>query len=444
MNQDVTELKAKIREQFDTGPYPRIPLEKSPKDEAMTLYIHSLLNPYYLRNQRVIDTEGKVILDAGCGTGYKSLVLATANPGAKVIGVDISKKSVELAKQRLEYHGYDSAEFYVCSIEDLPSLQLNFDYINCDDVLYLLPNPAIGLQAMKSVLKPEGIIRSNLHSSIQRRYFYRAQQLFQMMGLMDENPEKLEIEVVRDMMKALKDQVELKSITWRSDLDTDDERVLMNYLFQGDRGYTIPEMFAAIKAAELEFISMVNWRQWNLFELFKEPDNLPVFLAMSLPETTVEEQLRLFELLHPMHRLLDFWCGHLHQGNEYIPVNEWELADWKSAQVYLVPQLQIPEIKQQLINSITQLKPFEINQYLPISEKPVSVDSTIAGCLLPLWEKSQSIKSLLARWQKLRPLNPVTLELTTETEAIESLSQALTTLERCGYILLERGISTKI
>lgn len=38
--------------------------------------------------------------------------------------------------------------------------------------------------------------------------------------------------------------------------------------------------------------------------LFKEPENLPAFLAMSLPATTGEEQLHLFELLHPAHRLL--------------------------------------------------------------------------------------------------------------------------------------------
>lgn len=299
MDHNAEQLREKIRQQFDTGPYPRTALETSPKNDLISLYIHNLVNPYYLRNQKVIETEGKVILDAGCGTGYKSLVLAAANPGAKIVGVDISEKSIDLAKQRLQYHGFGNAQFYISSIEDLPSLGLSFDYINCDEVLYLFPDPAFGLQAMKSVLKPDGIIRANLHSSLQRTYFFRAQELFKIMGLMDENPEELEIDLVREIMKSLKDQVELKSITWRSDLETDQEKILMNYLFQGDKGYTITQMFAAIRAAELEFISMVNWRQWGLMSLFKEPDNLPAFLAMSLPDTTIEEQLHLFELLHP-------------------------------------------------------------------------------------------------------------------------------------------------
>jgi len=146
---DTTE---KIRQQYETSPYPRIPLEQSPKNDYLSLYIHNLLTPYYLRNQKVIETEGKVILDAGCGSGYKALTLAEANPGAKIVGIDISEESVKLAKQRLLYHGFDNAEFYLMPIQDLPSLGLEFDYINCDEVLYLLPDIAVGLQAMKSVL----------------------------------------------------------------------------------------------------------------------------------------------------------------------------------------------------------------------------------------------------------------------------------------------------
>jgi hypothetical protein len=42
------------------------------------------------------------------------------------------------------------------------------------------------------------------------------------------------------------------------------------------------------------------------------------------------------------------------------------------------------------------------------------------------------------RWQKLRPVHPVTLEPTTQAEAFEIVSAALMGLERYGYVLLER------
>jgi 2-polyprenyl-3-methyl-5-hydroxy-6-metoxy-1,4-benzoquinol methylase len=441
MDKQASELIEKIRQQFDTGPYPRIPLEQSPKGDASLLYIHNLVTPYYLRNKLIIDEREKVILDAGCGTGYKSLGLALANPGAKIIGIDLSEESVKLARQRLQYHGIDNVEFHVVSIESLPQLGLEFDYINCDEVLYLFPELYVGLQAMKSVLKPEGIIRANLHSALQRLNYYRAQEVFKMMGLMDENPRELEIELLRETMRALKDSVTLKSFTWNpweQALESSEERILMNYLFQGDKGYTIPEMFSAIRAAELEFIGMVNWWQWDLMELFKEPDNLPVFLGLALPETTVEEELHIFELLHPVHRLLDFWCAHPDRAKPFVPVAEWQVSDWQSIKVHLHPQLITPAVKEELIGCIGQLIPFEISRHLPIVVRCVSLDTITAACLLPLWEEAQSMLALVERWQKLRSVHPVTLEPTSEEEAFGVVMQALTTLESLGYVLLER------
>ena len=439
MDEKSSEVLEKIRKQFDTGPYPRKPLEESPQDDPGLLYIHNLVTPYYQRNHKVIETEGKVILDAGCGSGYKALALAHANPGAKIVGIDLSEESVKLARERLHYYNFTNVEFHALSIEELPKLGLEFDYINCDEVLYLLSDITLGLRSMKSVLKPDGIIRANLHSLIQRFYYYRAQELYKMMSLMDENPREMEIELIRGMMQALKNNVILKKITWQPQFEESEQAMLSNHLLQGDRGYTIPEMFSALKAADLEFISMVNWRQWNLMDLFKDPDNLPVFLAIALPEISLEEQLRMYELLNPTHRLLDFWCGHPNRAQPFVAVAEWTPSDWQKAQVYIHPLLNTPAMKEELFRCITQLHPFEVSTHLPIAGQVSVVDSTIAACLFPpLLQSAQSVPSLAARWQTLRPVNPITSEPTTEGEAFEILTQALTGLEVHGYVLLER------
>ena len=440
MDENAAELLEKIRQQFDFGPYPRVAIDKSPKEDISTLYFHNLVTSYYLRNQKVIDTKDKLILDAGCGTGYKSLVLAEANPGAKVIGIDISEQSLDLARKRFQHHGFENGEFHLLSIYELPNLGLEFDYINCDELLYLFPEPAVALKAMKSVLKPQGIIRSNLHSSLQRFSHFRAQEVFQMMGLMDGNPEDMEIDITIETMKALKNNVDLKAKTWHPKYEGEgkQEIILMNYLFQGDRGYTISDLFAALRAADLEFISMVNWRQWKLMDLFKEPDNLPVFLAMSLPDISVEQQLHLFELLHPVHRLLDFWCGHPNQAQPFVPVAEWTDSDWQVATVHLHPQLRTQPVKEEVVRCTTQFNPFEISKYLPVTGVQSLVDSAVAACLLPLLESAQPIQALVERWQKLRPVHPVTLEPTAALEAFEIVRQALTGLAENGYVLLER------
>lgn len=437
MDQQTSESLDKIRQQFDNSPYPRNPLEESPKDNIAWLYIQNLVTPYYLRNKRVIDTTDKLILDAGCGTGYTTLVLAESNPGAKIVGIDLSEESVKLAEKRLEYHGFTNTEFHALALEDVPKLGYKFDYINCDEVLYLLDDLVVGLKAMRSVLKPDGIIRANLHSAINRANYFRAQEVFKMMGLMEENPRDMEIEFVHETMNSLEDKVVLKRQTWGSVFEKNKDAVLANQLLLGDKGFTIPGVFSALKASDLEFISMVSWRQWELMDLFKDPENLPVFLALSLPEISLEDRLHLYELLNPVHRVLDFWCGHPNQAQPFVPVSEWKASDWENTTVYLHPQLKRAEVTDELIQCVAQLQPFELSKYLPIPGQSSLVDSTIAACLLPLWESAQPLPALIARWLQLRPIDLINLTPTSPQEAFEVITQVLTGLEEFGYVLID-------
>ncbi|MTJ11452.1 class I SAM-dependent methyltransferase [Anabaena sp. UHCC 0187] len=439
MTNSTSDLWDKIRKQFDSAPYPNHPLDKSPQDDVNALYIHNITTSYYLRNQKVIDSKDKVILDAGCGTGYKSLILAEANPGAKIVGIDISEESIKFARQRLEYNGFDNAEFHVLSIYDLQQLNYQFDYINCDEVLYLFPDIVVALKTMKSVLKPEGIIRANLHSSLQRFSHFRAQKLFSLMGLMDDNPEELELEMVVDTMRALKDNVNLKSETWNSNYEGENgkEDILMNFLFQGDKGYTIPDMFSALRSADLEFIKMKNWRQWDLMNLFKEPDNLPVFLGMSLLEASIEDQLQLFELLHPVYRLLDFWCGHPQAAHPFVPISEWSDYEWENATVHLHPQFKNPNFKTNVTACVSEGKIFSVSQDLALTKEFVYVDSSMALCLLPLFDQSLSMMSLVEHWQKFRPFNPLTGEPIEKIQVFHLLQKLLLVLKDFDFIIIE-------
>jgi len=433
-----SELLHKIRQQFDSSPYPRISLDKSPKDDANALYIHNLATAYYLRNQKVISTQDKVILDAGCGSGYKSLILAEANPGAKIVGVDISEASVKLAEQRLKYHGFDDAEFHVISVENLSELGYQFDYINCDETLYFFPSISNALKAMKSVLKPDGIIRGNLHSALQRESYFRTQKLFSVLGVMDSNPEDLEIEVVIETMEALKDDIPLKKRVWATQHtgESGKSMILANHLLQGDRGYTIPDMFAALADASLEFISMTNWRKWDFRDLFKDPEELPFYLSIRLPDMEIEERLHLYELINPVHRLLDFWCGHPEQSQGFVASNQWSESDWQKAIVYIHPQLNSSRFREDLQMSIERCKTLELKKYLPVNDMTVTIDSSVAICLLPLLDAPQSIQSLVERWQKCRPVNPISLQPTVYSEAFNLIKQVISELELLDYLMI--------
>ncbi|MBI4782438.1 MAG: methyltransferase domain-containing protein [Oscillatoriophycideae cyanobacterium NC_groundwater_1537_Pr4_S-0.65um_50_18] len=440
-NLSEADLLEKIRQQFDSQPYPNIPIGESPKRDVNALYVHNLITPFYLRNQALIDPREVAILDVGCGSGYKTLTLAEANPGATLVGIDLSEKSLELARQRLSYYGFTEAQFHQLPLDQIAQLGLKFDYINCDEVLYLVPDLVQTLQTLKSVMKPNGILRGNLHSLYQRQSFFRAQELFTLMGLMQGNPEEAEINTVLETMKAFKDGVPLKRETWqpRDAAHHPQQYVLMNFLFQGDQGYTIPELFAALREADLEFICMVNQRHWDLKDVFQDPQNLPEFWQKVMPHLSMEERLQLFELIAPVHRLLDFWCGQTGQTEAWQMPQSWSLSDWTTVQVHLHPQLCSAGVKADLIEAVEQQRSFDLSRHLsaPVTV-PVSLSAYLAACLLPLWDAPQVFPKLVQRALKVRSRDPITLKPANPHQVSQELREALINLEQHLYVLLIR------
>lgn len=444
MNPQSSDLFDKIRQQFDSSPYPKTPLELSPKSDPNTLYAHNVLTPYYLRNQRFINPQDLAILDVGCGSGYKTLVLAEANPGATIIGIDLSEQSVELSRERLKFHGFPDVQFYQLPLDEVFQLGMKFDYINCDEILYLMPDLTLALKFLKSVLKPNGILRGNLHSLYQRQHFFRAQQLFNWMGLMEGNPEEAEIGTVLETMKAFKDEIPLKQQTWNPQQaeERPQEYVLMNYLFQGDKGYTIAQLFEALGGANLEFICMVNQRDWDLINLFQDPQALPEAWATSLPQLSMEDRLQVFELIAPVHRLLDFWCGHAGQTQPWEMPQTWQAEEWDRVRVHLHPQLQTEKVKSVLADSIRQQQSFDLSQYLSGAASVhahVFLSPYLGASLLPLWDGPQPFPALIERILAIRPCDPVTLEPTNLEQAKQDLRTALISLEMSLHVLLERN-----
>lgn len=260
-----------------------------------------------------------------------------------------------------------------------------------------------------------------------------------MLGLMDDNPGEFAVEAVMETMNALKDDVMLKAQNWNS-LPKDEQSVLVNYLLLGDRGFTIADLFEMLQVADLDFVSMTNWRHWEVSDLFQDTDNLPTFIGMSLMGASIEERLRLYELLNPVNRLLDFWCTPADESIANLPVEEWSDEDWQSAIVHLHPQLRTDAVREALTNCVEEHNVLPISSFLTLPTLvPILVDSAMAICLLPLWEGRQPFMALVDRYLKLKPLNPITLEPTSTATAFNDVKQLLSRLEAFLYILVDRS-----
>ena len=80
------------------------------------------------------------ILDAGCGTGEGSSRLAELFPQARVLGVDILDKSLEIARARYASLGR-RLSFEHQSIYELEAADGTFDLTVCRHVLHSIPHP---------------------------------------------------------------------------------------------------------------------------------------------------------------------------------------------------------------------------------------------------------------------------------------------------------------
>ena len=95
--------------------------------------------------------DGKDVLDAGCGVGYGSRILAEA--GGHVTGVDASDDAIAESIRRAG----DLAEFRVADVTMLPFAPHSFDAVVCFEVIEHLGNREAALDELKRVLRPGGV-----------------------------------------------------------------------------------------------------------------------------------------------------------------------------------------------------------------------------------------------------------------------------------------------
>ncbi len=428
----------KSLQQFESCPYPNIPIEESPKNNLKLLYESSLVTARYRRDGVVItDLDKRVMLDVACGTGATTLTMALANPGAAIIGVDISPESIKIAEKRLKYHKIENVEFHVLALENLEQLGLTFDYIGANDILYLLPDLTFALNQLRKVLKLDGIIRGNLHSYYQRLAYFRSQDLFKQMGLMEDNPGQTEMEIVREFFDSLHDNVDLKLRAWGNNFDKNDpQQLLSNHLLQNDKGFTVPQLLKCLADSELELISMVDWRNWNWRQLFKEPDNLPAYLAMGLENSDMAEQLCFYELIQPNKRLLDFWCGHPQSAQSIEKIN-WRDLNSKQVKIHFHPCLRSETFQKALLEPAA-IMPLNLGTYFGFLVNNAWVDRSLMTVIFaPLLNAPQTLESLIDCWRQVRPIDPLTLSPIDETTATLIMQSAIADQEQLGILMLE-------
>jgi SAM-dependent methyltransferase len=97
--------------------------------------------------------SAKRVLDAGCGTGYGSNILAEAG-AAEVVGLDIDSAVLEAARES----AHQPVSLEVGDVRKLPFPDASFDMAVCFEVIEHVDEPETVLDELRRVLRADGIL----------------------------------------------------------------------------------------------------------------------------------------------------------------------------------------------------------------------------------------------------------------------------------------------
>jgi len=101
---------------------------------------------------------GSTVLEAGCGVGAQTLLLAGNSPHAQFVSIDISPESLARAQERVSGEGFTNVTFRQADIGNLPFRAGTFDHVFVCFTLEHIPDPLLALGNLKKVLRPGGTI----------------------------------------------------------------------------------------------------------------------------------------------------------------------------------------------------------------------------------------------------------------------------------------------
>ena len=249
---------------YDRFPFPGDPLQDGPPPGYNWRWCHrSVLAAVH--GGIPAGTEAPRILDAGCGTGVSTDYLCHLNPGAQVLGIDISDGALTVARERLQRSG---AEAQVASLRQEQRSLLDlagegpFDYINSVGVLHHLDQPEAGLRSLAALLAPDGLLHLFLYADAGRWEIHRTQAALELLraGTGAEG-----LRLGRQLLETLPEGNRLARHhreRWAVDCAADANFADM-YLHPQETSYNLEGLFAFIETAGLQFAGFSNPEVWD-------------------------------------------------------------------------------------------------------------------------------------------------------------------------------------
>jgi len=115
---------------------------------------------HYIDLMPVSHADGLRVLDFGCGPGTDLVGFATQSKPVRLVGVDVSRSSLDEARQRLALHeAAPELLYHDVNVGPLPFEDGSFDLVHSSGVLHHIPDVMVGMRELRRVVKAGGIVQ---------------------------------------------------------------------------------------------------------------------------------------------------------------------------------------------------------------------------------------------------------------------------------------------
>lgn len=193
--------------------------------------------------------DDRSILVAGCGT-MQAAHYAVRWPNARVVGIDVSAKSIAFSQELKQKYGLENLELRQLAVERGAELDHSFEYIVSTGVLHHLPNPDAGLSALREVLAPNGALHLMVYAPYGRAGVYMLADYCRRLGI---GHTDAEIRELAASLKALPLDHPLAPLLRTSPDFASSAGLADALLHPQDRAYSVPQLMDFLDRGRLSF-----------------------------------------------------------------------------------------------------------------------------------------------------------------------------------------------
>jgi SAM-dependent methyltransferase len=255
-SQQGEEIRQKVKDQYEKFPYPagevdlhQFIQQKFRQGGCPSLWFHWYW-PY------ATATDDLDILIAGCGT-TQAPKFAINLPNARITAIDISEQSINHTQMLIDKHGIANIDLHRMPIERILDLGNTYDLIISTGVLHHLPEPAVGLRALRDVLRQDGSMYLMLYAKYGRDGIYYMQDMFRRMGITAANATPEDLEGMASLVETLPPYHSLAAKRlFFNDLSSHIELVDL-FLHPQDEAYSIPDIYSLLEKCDMKMQKML-------------------------------------------------------------------------------------------------------------------------------------------------------------------------------------------